>query len=252
MPTNQTGLELLGSVAIPNTEIEVDWAAYTGNGISSTTNINDRQDARKSFGGFLNFKISSILDFIDLEIGVSGYMGDRTIHEYDDSITGRYYRYKQDDKIATGHLKLSMYDLPFDGTFIFQAEGMRQWYEEDKNVNLTIIPYLLYPSAGVTGGVTRTAQNSKFDVYYAQAEYNLYGWITPYFRYEYMKLHDQLFAKVPFNGFDEINIYITGLNVKPISRITLKFELGIYDSSSALSSNNNDWKIYQASISAAF
>ncbi len=241
MPISQVGIELFGSVAIPSTEISVDWATYIGNGISNDSSRRDRDDTGKSFGGFLNIKIPEIFDFINIEFGASGYMGNRsyiTSYNYDASSTKVNITYdtKQKDKIGVAHYKMEIVDLPLDGVLTLQGEWLRHWVSDNE---------IISPFTGVA------EKKYTFDVFYVQAEYSMLGWITPYFRYEKEISPDNY----PFRAFvfDSLDMYISGINIKPIPKITLKLEAGIYRAKmESTSTYVHDWNIYQASMSMAF
>ncbi|MDY6933872.1 MAG: hypothetical protein SVZ03_06575 [Spirochaetota bacterium] len=261
MPLRQTGIEFLGKMQFDNTNFMLDYAAYIGNGVSNTDAIFDNEDKNKAFGGFLNFTILSIAEFIDIEFGCSGYMGERSLLLYktgtiedipsnDGTMTAYYVDYpsygerffaKQMEEAALAHCRISIGSLPFNGLFIVQAEGMRQWIDEfeDDRIIYTI------------SGQPRGHEEFKLDVYYIQVEYQIYGKVTPYFRYQSLQSGSKdtqllVFAK-------QMESYIIGINLKPEQRVTIKAEWYSVNMQSPFDRNiNNNMDTYQASITLAF
>ncbi|MCB1179999.1 MAG: hypothetical protein KDK36_20645, partial [Leptospiraceae bacterium] len=221
-PLWNTGGQIFGKFFLGD-DVAFDYIAFVGNGQCNDCDRVD-DDRNKAFGGFGNFKINNVFKSADLDIGGSGYNGDRTIVDYYpyrrvnapidlqavavsreqqiaaaiqnsslqttnnsnafyyDRTQTSYFR-KQNDVFGAGHVKLSVRDLPLDGTFVLQAEGWRQF-----TVN--------YPHKWDTG---RTATNSTPNVenlklikpenytvncYYVQFEYRFFGKYSPYFRYD--------------------------------------------------------------------
>ncbi|MDY6934768.1 MAG: hypothetical protein SVZ03_11195 [Spirochaetota bacterium] len=274
MPKAQTGVELVGSMDVAGTLFE--YMAYVGNGISNADALYD-DNKNKAAGGFLNIKLPTIADKIDLEFGGSGYYGKTTIisqktylldigtsdlldstnpnnivvtMDYDPSKDE--YTKKQWDTIALAHLKLSIGSLPFDGTFILQTEGLYQWMDKD-NDNRIVNSVHGYPVQ---------EDDAKYYTYYGQVEYQFYNKIAPYFRYEYMAMDTDISQTSII--IESSNIYIIGMNFKPKPRIAIKVECDIVDMESDVGNmanlldptkdvkRNNDMVIYMAGISVAF
>ncbi|MDY6934762.1 MAG: hypothetical protein SVZ03_11165 [Spirochaetota bacterium] len=274
MPTSKTGVELLGKVDIADTLIE--YAAYVENGISEADALYD-DNANKAVGGFLNFKLPTIAGRIDVEFGGSGYYGKRThisqktyllaigtsdlldstnlnnivvTMDYDPSQDE--YAAEQWDTMALAHLKLSIASLPLDGTFILQAEGVHQGSDRDDDSRIV----------NSVHGYSVQEDDMKYYSYYGQVEYQFYGKLTPYFRYEITNrdtdiAQDKILTK-------NSTMYVTGLNYKPRPKVAIKAETIIADLDSDVGNManrwdptkdekmNNDMIIYMGSISVAF
>ncbi|MDY6934764.1 MAG: hypothetical protein SVZ03_11175 [Spirochaetota bacterium] len=274
MPKAQTGVELLGSIDVADTLIE--YAAYVGNGISEAEALYD-DNSNKAVGGFLNFKLPTIADRIDIEFGGSGYYGKRTYisqktylldigtsdlldstnpnnivvtMDYDPSQDE--YTAKQWDTMALAHLKLSIASLPLDGTFILQAEGVHQWSDKDDDIRIVDSVH----------GYNIQEDDMKYYSYYGQVEYQFYGKLTPYFRYETTNKDTDIAQEKIMS--EQTYMYVVGINYKPRPKIAIKAEANIVDmeTDTANMANyldptkdekiNNDMTVYVASISVAF
>ena len=142
------------------------------------------------------------------------------------------------------HLKISITGLPVKGTLILQSEYLRHWVAEN-DVNFYRIYGPPYPMNNTS------AMDYTFDIVYSQIEYRFLGWITPYFRFEYLKNNGfSLIDKV----FRSAHSYVAGLNLKPVSILTLKFEYARIDQRDAKSpvTYNGDFDIFLMSISMSF
>ncbi|MDY6935373.1 MAG: hypothetical protein SVZ03_14255 [Spirochaetota bacterium] len=241
MPQRQTGIELLGKVNLPSTSIFLDYAAYIGNGISDSDATADEADKNKAYGGFLNFKLPLIAKMIDIELGCSGYQGERTfickkiaepfilssINDGTQSISYNIdysdikFYYKQLDTIALAHVKVSIGSLPFDGTLIIQSEFMRQWVDEKSDESRLVDIW----------GQPRKTDDSYFFGSYFQIEYQIFGKITPYFRYE--RLESNTIDTSIALTLKHANMYTVGLNVKPYDEVVIKTEWLRFDAASA-------------------
>ncbi|MDY6934766.1 MAG: hypothetical protein SVZ03_11185 [Spirochaetota bacterium] len=273
MPKAQTGVELVGTM---DAGTLIEYMAYVGNGISNADALYDN-NKNKGVGAFLNIKLPTIADKIDLELGGSGYYG-KTTHisqktylldigtsdlldstnpnnivvtmDYDPSQDK--YTTKQWDTIALAHLKLSISSLPFDGTFVLQAEGLHQWMDKDDDPRIVDLVH----------GYAVQEDDAKYYTYYGQVEYQFYGKIAPYFRYEIMSLDSDIAQNVVL--LENSTMYTMGISFKPKPRIAIKIESIIVDIETDFGNManlsdptkdvkmNNDMIYYLAGISVAF
>jgi hypothetical protein len=268
MPSNQTGVELVGKVNIPGINTLVEYILYNGNGMTNTEATSNDVDTTRSWGCFLNLKPPTIAEKVDLEIGGSAYTGMRSLlyfrqgdvimlqsqdygatpfAVYDSS--NNQYLYRQTDTILVGHAKLSVRSLPLDGEFVLQFEILQQWAKEDKNSKL--VDQTFQP---------RSASDYKYSSFYIQAEYKFFSMLTPYFRYE----RNHWDTKDPMVNMmvPVLQNYTVGLNYKPIPRIALKVEWAhvtvsgtdgyTWFSTTTPYLINNNMDVISASVSAAF
>ena len=270
MPSTQTGLELLGSMSLPM-DLFVEYAVYIGNGISVSDAENDPQDNNKSGGGFLNIRLPEISEMVEIQFGVSGYYGQRSIIQYqayvqnldyyphDDpaappvnalDLTNYYvtlkhdptrdrYSVKQMEKSALAHLLVSVSNLPLDGVLTLQGEIMRQWMEMDDDVRL-INPLTTFP---------KKIEDFEYTIYYIQCEFQMYSMLTFYYRYEGGSFTSDDTQRLALT--EDVIIHTAGINYKPISSVSLKAECLILDFETPLPMDN-DLTMYMASITMAF
>ena len=259
MPQSQTGVELLGRFFVNKSNLIIDYAVYVGNGVSNADSTVEPGDKNKAVGGFLNLSLLSINNKIDIDFGCSAYRGEQSILLYKganvsfipsndlsmintnfsfDSSLERY-SVKQMETAALVHIRISINSLPVGGTFVLQGEGMRQWIEE-KDDDRLVDPFTK---------LHIEADNYTFDVYYIQAEYQFWGMITPYFRYEWGKIGAS--NPQPILLYKNANVYTAGLNVKPVPNFTVKCEWYRLDFSNPFNVNN-DVDVYQTSVTLNF
>ncbi len=279
MPTKQTGFELVGKIPLSSTII--DYAIYTGNGVSNTSSIGDQFDDDKSVGCFLNFK-TPLGNILEVEFGGSGYRGKKTIL-YERFITqptlitwnnpiplvysaldfneqNDVFASKQWETAGMAHLKISIFDLPLDSVFIVQAEGMRQWIKPDNDDRIKD-PVLT--TIGSATGITYNKilqSDYQVDIMYVQAELQISGFITPYFRYE--KYANGTKVPMQLIGFNEMEGFIGGLNFKPTPRVSIKAEYAVFalispmiyldDPTRLLKKVDNTLPAFTAQIAVAF
>ncbi len=241
MPQWQTGVELLGKLPITGIDMYIDYAAYVGNGVSDSESILDEEDKNKAVGGFINFKLPPIARMIDVELGCSGYWGERTfvfnktltpiglVSITDGTVAGNFetdssnnvYYNKQMDTIGTAHMKISMRSLPLGGTLVLQSEYLYQWIDED---GASLDSNRQWTGAGThyvdMAGQPRNPDDYKVVTYYVQGEYQFFGRVTPYFRYEWFKIGTDKEPQMSIR-FSEFNVYTMGLNIKPYQRLIL-------------------------------
>ena len=260
MPTHITGIELFGTALIPIIDVDLDYNTYVANNTSVDDNKSDFRE-NKSYGGYLNFRLPEIADMISIEVGGSGYLGARVYKEDDFETTGLYAAY-QNDKIALAHLKVAVSSLPLDGTFILQGEITRHWIDEQEN---QLISNGMPSPMTAAKSTSHPAYNNDhiWQATYIQAEYQLFGWITPYYRFE----HINTTTKNPMAKlvFEDLYIHIMGINVKPTSDIVIKAEWDRYIFKSGIDSYspggpktftsdemNKDRNIFNVAVSVIF
>lgn len=279
MPLKQTGIEVLGN--IPVSELVLQYAVYTGNGMSNAEASGDQLDDNKSIGGFLNIKLPAFFN-VNIELGSSGYRGKKVILSQkwaisDGSTTAtadvdgnnmiyitmldeennQIFAAKQWETNALAHMKATIYNLPLEGTFIIQSEYMRQWIDPDKDDRIQD-PVLtgLEAKMGITDHRYNRMLQEKYtnDIYYIQAEYQFYSRLTPYFRYE----HFETTTLMPLQlmEYNKLTSYVAGLNFKPVPKVSIKVEYSrnILDSPFILASGELDMSqdLYMAQIAVAF
>lgn len=249
MPTNITGFEILGTVEHQQSGFVFEYAAYAGNNMTNLESVNDFEHQMKAIGGFVNFKMPSIKNRVDVELGLSAYRGERSKLAYTQYIPqyalgAKFYYLNQLDVIAAAHVKITINSLPGKGTFILQTEAMKHWVKQHNQGS--IIQGGLTPMSIVPGFT-----NNYYHYFtYIQAEYQFLGWITPYFRYEYLYNQNAVRWLVYRSGA----IYVAGLNIKPVPVVVLKFEYSQADFNPyfEFKNNNNDFRQYQMSVSMSF
>lgn len=245
MPLHQTGGELLGSVYLGDFGFE--YAVYMSNGPSEDPNSNG--DNTMCRGGFLNLILPSFFDMINIELGGSVYQGKRTytdsnyidLNSFTADESQDIYDLKQKDFISSGHLKISILGLPFDGILLMQTEYLNHKIT-DKTENSPI------------GYGVAPVEDTDYNIMYAQIEYQMFGMLTPYFRYENESVNNE---KSPFYlMLLERDQYVCGLNIKPIPTVSLKFEyMQVTVKQIDLAENfgiENDYKWYAFQIAMAF
>lgn len=247
MPQNQTGLELLGNKYI--SDFGIEYAAYVSNGPSEDPNANG--DNVMCRGGFLNLIIPTLADMIDIEFGGSVFQGKRTYTLANYIDTGSFtadesqdiYTSEQRDLILAAHCKIAVNDMPLQGTLLLQAEYLKDKITDrkvlDRNYLVIFGEYLNKP-----------AMDYDYTVMYVQAEYQMYGWITPYFRYEQDKTSSD---KAPYNNDTtlQMDAYFIGINIKPIPNVSLKFEAA-YVTPELANNMRADTNLYNFQVSMAF
>ncbi|MDY6933611.1 MAG: hypothetical protein SVZ03_05220 [Spirochaetota bacterium] len=266
MPQTQTGVELYGEYGIP-LDILFEYAAYVGNGISTGDAESDSFDKNKSVGGFMNFILHPIADNIYIEFGGSVYYGERSLLLYkvyktvpgiapneatddptdittyvnfsSDSSLDRYTA-RQMETSGLGHLKITIRSLPLDGTFVLQTEGLYQ--EIDMNNDPRIVDPVSKQQL--------TIEDYNYYTYYIQGEYQFFGKITPYFRYEYS--YKDIKDPLKLTVSKSINLQVVGLNFKPDPVVSIKAEWNHVNLHIPLSYINNDFDVYTGSVSLAF
>ncbi|MDY6933608.1 MAG: hypothetical protein SVZ03_05205 [Spirochaetota bacterium] len=266
MPLTQTGVELYGEYGIP-LDILFEYAAYVGNGISTGDAESDSFDKNKSIGGFMNFILHPIADNIYIEFGGSVYYGERSLLLYkvyktvpgiapneatdDPTDIATYVNFSSDSSLdrytarqmetsGLAHLKITIRSLPLDGTFVLQAEGIYQKIEMNND------PRIVDPFSKQQ----LIIEDYYYYAYYIQGEYQFFGKITPYFRYEYSDRDVKDPLKLIWGKI--IYLYVLGLNYKPDPVVSIKAEWNHIKSNTPLSYFNNDFDVYTASVSLAF
>lgn len=252
MPKQQTGIELLGTIPVGDALME--YAAYVGNGISNNSPIQD-DDTNKAVGAFVNFKLP-IFGSIDIELGASGYYGQRTILKrriyqvnyaglgvdptdpanLADAATDPYwqnnntvltmdwipeknqYTANQFDTIALAHLKISIENLPLGGMLIIQVEGMYQMADKNEEDHRNV---------NSLTGLSVSEDSYTYTNYYVQVEYRIFGRVSPYFRYENTHSDTKILADTMLR--DRSMLYCYGINIKPKPRVAIKFEVLVAD-----------------------
>lgn len=276
MPSSQTGGQFLGKTNIPVINTLFEYAVYVSNGNSVSDTVNDQHDNDFAFGGFLNFKFTSLAKITDLDFGGSAYHGKRTYPFYQYTVptflmssTGfifmnpylipslEKYKIDQMDTIATAHIKIAFNNLPGDSTIVLQGEYLHQWVHEYGMGNLVN-----------ASGLVKKPENYLYTTTYGQFEWQFLGWLTPYFRFEYTKItsSDPFWAA----NLKSMNLYIGGLNFRIIPEVVLKLEYqyvyidkaktlwAISDPTNIAGSvivpfrANANQHVFQASLSAAF
>ncbi len=287
MPLWQTGVELVGKLPITDIDLYIDYAAYVGNGISDSESILDEEDKNKSVGGFLSFKLPPIARMIDIELGCSGYWGERTIlfnktltplalvsitdgtaaGNFETDSSNNVYYNKQMDTIGAAHMKISVRSLPLGGTLVLQSEYLYQWVDED-GARLTDGEWTGAGTRYVDMiGQPRNPEDYKFETLYAQAEYQFFSRVTPYFRYEMFNIGSKKDVQVNIR-LSKMDVYTAGLNIKPYNRLVIKGEWARLDMEtsgqwmkvdtvtqqplSLPAELNNDIDVYQASVTLSF
>ncbi|MCB1155993.1 MAG: hypothetical protein H7A25_12885 [Leptospiraceae bacterium] len=283
-PLWNTGGEVFGKFFLGD-EVVFDYIAFVGNGQCNDCDRVD-DDRNKAFGAFGNFKISNILEDTDLDIGGSGYNGDRTIVDYYpyrnlrpavdfntvaatleqqiaaaqqnsiiintptsgsffyDRDKTSYFR-KQNDVYGAGHIKLSMRNLPYEGIFVLQAEGWRQFtvnYPHYYDAGRTYSS----PDPNVKNLRLIKPENYTVNTYYVQMEYQFFGKYTPYTRYD--SLTDNM-RTVNSGKYFEAETF--GFNWKIDPKLVMKIETSLLKGR-AVSGVGGAARLHAISLSAAF
>jgi hypothetical protein len=247
VPPAVTGFEVFGTLAHHKSGFMFDYAMYVGNNWTESEPINDFTADRKAFGGYINFRMPTIANRLDFEVGLSAYSGQRKNEAYRyymmySSAALKFNTVNQMDTIWSMHFKISLGNLPAKGTFIVQGESMKQ-YVRQKNTGAIIVANK--EPMKITPGYS----NDYFQYFsYIQAEYQFLGWITPYFRYEYLYNQNANQWLVYRSG----DIFIAGMNIKPVPILVLKFEFTKTLLHPIFKVGNNDFNIYQMSVSMSF
>jgi len=257
MPNTQTGVELLGSLDLVS-EIILEYAAFVGNGVSTSDSENDNFDKNKSVGGFINFILPQFSN-ISVEIGGSCYFGERSLLFYKyysqnlstDPETGQSYvtlsnlsngdRFtaKQMEKTALAHFKAIIYDLPLEGVFTVQAEGMKQWIEPKDDTRI-INPLTLIP---------KEQGDWEYYTFYTQVEYQMFGKLSLYYRYDQDDVSSEEAQKLVFR--ERLFVNTVGVNFKPKPSISFKAEMLDANVVSKYGSDNG-FKMYAVQVTMAF
>lgn len=283
-PLWNTGGQVFGKFFIGD-DASFNYIAFVGNGQCNDCDRVD-EDRNKAFGGFGNFTFFNLIPKSDLDIGGSGYNGDRTVVDYYyyrqarvpytyqtvaitleqniasamqnsvpqsvpystastyDPMFNSYTR-KQNDVYGAGHIKLTTRDLPFDGTFVLQVEGWRQFTVQ--------YPHTWDAGRTYASNIPNSAnlklikpENYTVNTYYIQAEYRFYGKYTPYIRYDNLTNN-----MLTINSGREFVNETFGFNYKPHPQVVFKIETTLVKAASVTKVNTGE-RLYGVSLSIAF
>ncbi|MFC1670702.1 hypothetical protein ACFL20_09935 [Spirochaetota bacterium] len=258
IPLQVTGFELLGTVNLP-AEFIVDYSVYVANTFSEIEPVKDKYTS-KNVGFYLNFTVPTVADFIDIEFGASMFFGKREKLAKTDAVydgpppavsKDNYYYFKQNDIVTSIHLKLKFNNLPLDGTLVLQSEYMLTQIEEDKNANLIDQNFGYMMTSGFSfleSMANRSGRDYSVQYFYLQVEYQIFGWITPYYRFNYIDSENENF----YSTYKTMVQHVSGVNIKPYAPVTIKVEHVFMNFIDGTKKPESDFHMFQTSISLAF
>ncbi|MFC1670705.1 hypothetical protein ACFL20_09950 [Spirochaetota bacterium] len=260
IPPNMTGFELLGTVELP-ADYLLSYSVVIANTISDIEPISDVSDS-KNIGFFLNLAVPTIAQMLDIEFGTTMFFGKReklfkTDTDIFTEVETKYYEFKQDDKMIAAHLKMTLGNLPLDGTLVLQSEYLCAIIEPDKGViGVNSLKSFLVGTSleGPAGVIVTNLKDYKVHYFYAQAEYRIFGWITPYYRFNYTETENSNTWGIYKKSYQ----HLAGINVKPYPQLTIKVEFIYQDFVPTVELipgggiQNHDFQAISSSVSMAF